>query len=221
MLQSSRRSVISLHRRQRRRGCRGRDPPNIWPAGVVLCWQPPPIFSQVFYFSLQRNFWILQVAVIFICNAPSVQFFIQQLNRTAFNLLTGNFRFLTINSFSGTECTISHILRWKKIINFLGRGTAPLCLLATTVSPAKTDAPIEMLFGWARLARAQRTMYWTGAWAPNRKWHVKGHVYLTVLVMDVSSLCCCRTKPIARSRGVTPRRYRLSACRYHYCSNLF
>jgi len=136
MLQSSRRSVISLHRRQRRRGCRGRDPPNIWPAGVVLCWQPPPIFSQVFYFSLQRNFWILQVAVIFICNAPSVQFFIQQLNRTAFNLLTGNFRFLTINSFSGTECTISHILRWKKY-KFSGKVHSPSLSVGHNREPCK------------------------------------------------------------------------------------
>ena len=31
--------------------------PNIWPAGVVLCWRPP-IFWQVFYFfSLQRNYY--------------------------------------------------------------------------------------------------------------------------------------------------------------------
>ena len=41
--------------------------PNIWPAGVVLCWRPPQYFDNFFIFSLQRNSWIPQVAVIFIC----------------------------------------------------------------------------------------------------------------------------------------------------------
>jgi len=71
------------HRRQRRTGCRGRNPP-IFDLQGSSCVDDPPIFSQVFYFfSVQRNFWIPQVAVIFICNAPSVQFLIQQLNKTA------------------------------------------------------------------------------------------------------------------------------------------
>jgi len=54
-------------------GVAGVATPNIWPAGVVLCSRPPNILTYVLFFPLQRNFWIPQVAVIFICNAPSVQ----------------------------------------------------------------------------------------------------------------------------------------------------
>ena len=52
--------MCMLHRRQRRRGRRGRGDP------------PPNILTSVLFFSLQWIFWIPQVAVIFICNAPSV-----------------------------------------------------------------------------------------------------------------------------------------------------
>jgi len=96
---------IEDHRRQRRRGCRGRDP-RIFDLQGSSCVDDPPIFWQVFYFfpseellnTASRSHFHLQC---------SVQFLIQQLNdlRTTFeqpsndNLLTCNFRFLTINSF--------------------------------------------------------------------------------------------------------------------------
>ena len=67
-----------LHRRQRRRG---RDPQYLTCGGRPVL-TTPQYFDKCF--SLQRNFWIPQVSVIFICNAPSVQFLIQQLNKTVF-----------------------------------------------------------------------------------------------------------------------------------------
>ena len=99
------------HRRQRRTGCRGRDPP-IFDLQGSSCVDDPQYFHKCFIFFRSaellperqnqsgfkwgKRWWILrwqwhqldhyannlQVAVIFICNAPSVQFLIQQLNKT-------------------------------------------------------------------------------------------------------------------------------------------
>ena len=49
------------HRRQRRRGCKGRDPQ------IFDLQTTTQYFEKCFIFSLQRSFWIPQVAVIFIC----------------------------------------------------------------------------------------------------------------------------------------------------------
>jgi len=90
-------------------------PPNIWPAGVVLCWQPP-IFWQVFYFlpsaellnTASRCHFHLQCA-------QCIPFLIQQLNMN----LKNTPRMHRITPF------------WdEKFINFLGRGTAPPQTLA-------------------------------------------------------------------------------------------
>jgi len=80
-------------------------------AGVAGVATPPNILTSVF--SLQRNFWIPQVAVIFICNAPSVQFLIQQ-SMGHVNVKNNIPRMHHVTPF------------WdEKFINFLGRGTVP------------------------------------------------------------------------------------------------
>ena len=83
---------------QRRMGCRGRDPQYLTYRGRPVL--TTNILTSVLFFSLQRNFWIPQVAVIFICNASSVQFW---------------------------HVRMHHITPFwdEKFINFLGRGTAP------------------------------------------------------------------------------------------------
>jgi len=42
------------HRRQRRRGCRGRDPQYLT-SRVVLCWRPPNILTSVLFFPFSRT----------------------------------------------------------------------------------------------------------------------------------------------------------------------
>jgi len=99
-----------------------------------------PIFWRVLFFSLQRNFWIPQVAVILICNAPSVQFLIQQLNRTAFEwqlaylqLPVSNWDTWILRT-THQECTISHHFEMKNS-NFLGRGASILASSALDLRP--------------------------------------------------------------------------------------
>ena len=95
------------------------------------CVDKPQYFDKCFIFSLLRNFWIPQVAVIFICNAPSVQFLIQQLNKTAFEWQLVYF-IIQLQStghmnLKNNTPRIHHITPFwdEKFINFLERGTAP------------------------------------------------------------------------------------------------
>ena len=120
-------------------GLQGSLPP-IFDLRGSSCVDDLPNILTCFIFSLQRNFWIPQVAVILICNAPSVQFLIQQLNRTAFEwqlaylqLPVSNWDTWILRT-THQECTISHHFEMKNS-NFLGRGASILASSALDLRP--------------------------------------------------------------------------------------
>jgi len=73
-----------VHRRQRRRGCRGRDPPIFHMQGSSCVDDLPPIFWQVFYFFPSAGVLNTASRCHFHLQCAQCTVLIQQLNKTAF-----------------------------------------------------------------------------------------------------------------------------------------
>ena len=104
--------LMCFHHRRQRPGVAGVATPNIWPAGVVLCWQPPNMLTSVFIFSPSAEL---------LNTASRCHFHLQCAQCIVFNSTVEHMKLKNNTS------RMHHMTPFwnKKFINFLGRGITP------------------------------------------------------------------------------------------------